>query len=101
VKHLKSEDFFSVEEYPEANIEITNIKHAGAGKYNIEADLTIRGITKPISFETFQTGKADSPSFAAKLTIERTQYEVMYGWKIENAMLGGEFDLEVNLVTAK
>lgn len=99
VNHLKSDDFFAVDKFPEANLSITNVGSKGGGKYDVTADLTIRGITKPVTFEATQSGSADAPAFAAKLTVERTQFEVMYGWKIENAMLGGEFDLEVNLKT--
>lgn len=99
VNHLKSDDFFAVDKFPEAKLSITNVGSKGAGKYDVTADLTIRGITKPVTFEATQSGNADAPTFAAKLSIERTQFEVMYGWKIENAVLGGEFDLEVNLKT--
>ena len=101
VNHLKSDDFFDVDKFPEASLEIKSVNSKGGGKYDVTADLSIRGITKPITFEATQSGSADAPSIAAKLTVERTQFEVMYGWKIENAMLGGEFDLEVNLKTAK
>ena len=37
----------------------------------------------------------------AKLRVPRTEFEVMYGWSIENAMLDGEFQLDVTIVAMK
>ncbi len=95
VNHLKSADFFNVSEFPEAKLTITSVNASAGDAYDVNADITIRGITKPI---TFQATKAGAKGFSAKITVNRTEHEVMYGWKLENAVLGGDFDLEVNLV---
>lgn len=84
ITHLKSDDFFSVATYPTAKFEITsfapvNEKSAELGRYVVGGNLTIKGITKPISFLTTisstETGLKASSSFA----INRADWEVRYG----------------------
>jgi polyisoprenoid-binding protein YceI len=102
VNHLKSDDFFGVEKYPEAKIMIKSSKLKSGNVYNTVADLTIRGITKEVAFETTIEKITDSELVAiANMKIKRTDFEVMYGWSVENAMLDGEFNMEVKIVAKK
>jgi len=98
VNHLKSDDFFNVKKFPEAKLVIKKSEPSGSG-LKVTGDLTIRGITKSIEFDATLKELADNRIEAtADLTIQRTDFEVMYGWKIENAMLSGEFRMEVKLI---
>lgn len=100
--HLKSEDFFAVDKFSEAKLVITGSESKGDNVYTTSANLTIRGITKPISFETSVTESGDNKIAAsAVIMVPRTEFEVMYGWKVENAVLSGEFKLEVALTATK
>lgn len=102
VNHLKSEDFFAVSQFPEAELVIKGSEKIGDNSYKTTADLTIRGITKTISFNTNITKQTDTEITAtADITINRTDFKVMYGWKVENAMLSGDFRMQVNLVGNK
>src|SRR5205809_673432 len=47
--HLKSEDFFGVEKFPKATLEIAEAIPAGNG-YRVKANLTIKGKTRPVEF---------------------------------------------------
>ncbi|MBK7652055.1 MAG: YceI family protein [Flammeovirgaceae bacterium] len=68
----------------------------------VTADLTIRGITKTIEFDaTLKDQDASMIEATADLKIKRTDFQVMYGWKVENAMLSDEFRMEVKLVAKK
>ena len=97
--HLKDEDFFFSEEYPTSKLVMGNVKKIGINSYEIEGDMTIRGITNPIKFKSIMTnGKAN-----AKLKIDRTKYGIKYKSKsfiknIGDKMIYDEFDLEVNLI---
>lgn len=74
--HLKSDDFFGVENYPTA--ELTNINSTlgkATGTFDITADLTIKGITKPITF----TAKVSNDTATGKIVIDRTDFNVRYG----------------------
>ena len=96
--HLKDEDFFFSEEYPTSKLVMKKVKKIDINTYEIEGDMTIRGITNLIKFKSIITnGKAN-----AKLKIDRTKYGVKYASKsfiknIGDKMIYDEFDLEVNL----
>ena len=82
VDHLKNDDFFDVENFPTAEIKIikaTPIKSDG-GNYMILADLTIKGITHTISFETGFRMRGSTYFMAkAKIVIDRTKWDIKYG----------------------
>ena len=95
VGHLKSDDFFAVEKYPEAKLVIKKMNASG----KTTGDLTIRGITKPVEFQTTIEQATDSKLVAtADIKVDRTDFKVMYGWKLENAILSNEFRMEVKIV---
>jgi polyisoprenoid-binding protein YceI len=99
VGHLKSADFFDVAKYPTAKFAITRITKlsgtaAGAAKatHNIEGDLTIKGITKKISFDAsinLLNGKLTAST--STFTIDRTQWGVNYQSKSVFAELKDQF----------
>ena len=98
VGHLKSDDFFNSEKYPESTLEITSVEKDG-DNYTAEGDLTIRGITESISFTiTVNESSEDSIDATADLKIDRSKFKVLYGWSIENAIIANEFDLSVRIV---
>ncbi len=96
--HLKSDDFFAAEKYPEAKLVIKKIDEEGQAS----GDLTIRDITKEIRFDIDIKEVSNSKIVAAAdIKVDRTDFKVMYGWKLENAILSNEFRMEVQLVANK
>lgn len=84
VGHLKSDDFFSVEKHPTATFNITSLKpvaKAAAGKpnYNVTGDLTVKGITKQITFPATINVKDGVATAKADVTIDRSKFDVRYG----------------------
>jgi len=75
VGHLKSDDFFSVDKYPTATLEIKNGEKTGPGEYNFTGEMTIKGQTNSVSF----SAKANGKTFRGKLTVDRAKYNVRYG----------------------
>jgi len=77
VKHLKSEDFFSIEKNPTSSLKITRVEMKD-GKTQITGDLTIKGITKPVSFPAVVV--VDQKHLTAKGTLEvdRTQFDIKF-----------------------
>ncbi len=59
-KHLRSDDFFDVNEYPEATFKSTGIESTDDG-FVITGDLTLRGVTKEIEIEAEKVGEGDDP----------------------------------------
>lgn len=72
--HLSSDDFFGVNNFPTAKLVIKDAAKKG-NVYGVTGDLTIKGITKPITFDL----KVDKNSASTKFEIDRTKYGVRYG----------------------
>jgi polyisoprenoid-binding protein YceI len=83
IRHLKSEDFFAVEKFPEAGLKITKVMRLTdpdkAGQYTVTADLTIKGITNTIEFPVEVAAKGKGYTASAKITIDRSKWDVRYG----------------------
>ena len=48
--HLKSADFFEAEKYPTMTFKSTEVKRKGEGEYAVTGDLTLHGVTRPVTF---------------------------------------------------
>lgn len=78
VGHLKSADFFDVEVFPTATYKFAKVETKGKQKY-LKGDLTIKGITKPVSIPvTISNAKGMITLKAAPFTIDRTEYNIQY-----------------------
>ena len=100
--HLKNDDFFSVKKYNTADLVFKKVsKQKNDSKifvYLIYADLTIKGITNPITFKI----NISNNSAYANLKIDRTKFEIKYGSSsffdgLKDRAIYDEFDLKVNL----
>ena len=83
IGHLKSADFFNVNEFPTASFSITNsdiIQRISNNKYKIKitGDLSIKGKTNKISFDTIIDLENDVKKANGKLVFNRTDYGVQY-----------------------
>lgn len=101
VGHLKSPDFFDVANNPEAKLVIKKTEKGANGTLKASGDLSIRGITKPIEFEVKLTEKGDAVEAVADIKVKRNEFNVLYGWTLENAMISGEFLLQAKIVAKK
>jgi polyisoprenoid-binding protein YceI len=79
VKHLKNEDFFNVEEFPLAIIRIVRAEKGKGNMYEILAELTIKGITKPIKFQANVVVNGKNFQATANMKIDRTKWDIKYG----------------------
>lgn len=68
-KHLRSADFFDVEQHPHLHFTGTDMKHVGGNDYTLTGDLTIKGITKPVTLEVEFGGKNTDPWGNEKLAF--------------------------------
>ena len=59
--HLKSADFFDAEKYPTLNFKSTALKAAGKNKYKLSGDLTVHGVTKPVTLDLEYRGTVENP----------------------------------------
>jgi len=105
--HLNSDDFFSTEKNPTANLKIKKVTETKvAGTYDFVADLTIKGITNEITFPANVTMDAKLVKATADFMVNRTKYGIKYGSKSFFASIGDkaiydDFNMKVNLVATK
>jgi polyisoprenoid-binding protein YceI len=59
--HLRSNDFFAMEQHPQLRFVSTTIERVGDTEYQVTGDLTLRGITKPVTIDLEYTGSAVDP----------------------------------------
>lgn len=79
VTHLKSDDFFGVDKFPQAKLVITGSTPFNKGTGVVSGNLTIKGITNPIEFKAVMQKKDDGMWFYANITLDRTKYNIRYG----------------------
>ncbi len=96
--HLKSDDFFGIENHPNSTLVFTEVKATGKNSYEVTGDLTIKGITKPITFDVSIYGSKAT----ASVKVDRANYNVRYGSgsffdNLGDKTIYDEFDLVVDL----
>lgn len=100
--HLRSEDFFWAEKYPELTLEIRGLKAGGGeGRYRADALLTIRGVAKPVSLDVEYLGAGKTPwgssvaSFEARARINRKEFGLTWNKALETGgvLVGEEVEL--------
>jgi polyisoprenoid-binding protein YceI len=93
-KHLRTADFFDAAKYPEMTFKSTKVAKKGKA-YQLTGDLTIKGVTKQVTFPFNITGAVKDPwggtrfGISASTVINRRDFGINYG----NALPGGGFDV--------
>ena len=96
--HLKADDFFGTDKFETATLVFKKVSVKSPNVYTVNGDLTIKGITKPVSFDLATTANTAS----ANVKIDRTKYDIKYnsGNFFENLgdkVISDNFDLTVAL----
>ena len=96
--HLKSDDFFGTAKFATSTLVFKTIAAKPNGVYTVTADLTIKGITKPVTFDLAVKGDTAT----TVVTIDRTKYDIKYNSKsffdsIGDKAIYDDFTLTVNL----
>jgi polyisoprenoid-binding protein YceI len=103
--HLRSADFLDVEHFPTIHFRSTRVEATGFSTYTVAGDLTIRGVTRPVTLEAHYYGPVDTPfnntriGFVATTRIKREDFGVSWN----NPMPGGgyvvakEIDLTIDV----
>lgn len=106
--HLKSEDFFSVEKHPMAKFVVTKATPNAKGTVDVTGDLTIKGITKPVTFPVTVTPSKDGAMVKGTLVVDRSKYDMKFRSKsffdtaaLGDKMIHDDFTIEVDLVGKK
>ena len=102
--HLKSEDFFDAANHPTMTFVSTSIAPKGAGKFSMTGDLTIRGITKRVTFDlersepyTDQKAGIVRLGAAASATVNRKDFGMKWNQVLDNGGLVVADDILIQL----
>lgn len=114
--HLRSKDFFDVEQFPKATFKAIKVEQLGEDMYTVTGDLTIRDITKSVALVVEYTKPHEVPSLAHKGTTEMRigfsgtatidRYDFGLNWDMPGVkggagMVGGEVDLAIGVEAIK
>ncbi|WP_418497984.1 YceI family protein [Flagellimonas sp.] len=102
--HLRSADFFDAEKYPSITFKSTGYEKTWDKTFKLTGDLTMHGVTKPITLEGKVNGVITdqrSQKLKAGLKLTGTINRLDFGVGGETASLGNEVDLTINLEMAQ
>lgn len=96
--HLKSPDFFDAEKYPELSFKGNLVKKGG--KYKLQGDLTMHGVTKPVEFDvtyggTINTGRGEKAGFKITGKLNRHDYGLNWNNKVPTGELVVSDEVEI------
>ncbi|MBF8296865.1 MAG: YceI family protein [Bacteroidetes bacterium] len=107
--HLRTDDFFNAEKFPEIKFKSASFEKVGENKYKITGDLTIRDVTKKVTFDAIYNGSIKSPwgalvtSWKATIAVNRFDYGLKWNKTIEAGGLiaGDAVTITLNLELTK
>ncbi len=106
--HLKSGDFFLVDSFPDITFSSTQVIPTSDTQYKLVGNLTIRGVTKEVTFECtnngfLETPQADRAGFTATTTINRMDYGVKWDKTLDGGglVVGTDVNITVELEIVK
>ena len=103
--HLRTNDFFDVENHPTWTFQSTRITPESPTEFKVDGDLTIRGVTRPVTLDVEFEGVVKDPygmhrvGFSAKTSINREDFGVAFGAVMEagGLVVAKKVDIEIDL----
>lgn len=99
--HLKSADFFDAEKYPKLTFKSTAIQPSGKNRYKLTGNLTLHGVTKPVTMDLLYRGTVENPmskkatsGFQVTGTIKRSDFGI--GEKFPAPMISDEVRIKAD-----
>jgi polyisoprenoid-binding protein YceI len=103
--HLRSGDFFDVENYPHITFSSTEVEPTGDNTAKVTGDLTIRDVTNPVTLDVTFLGQGDSPfgdtraGFEATGKINRKDFDLTWNQALESGgvLVGDEVKISLDI----
>ena len=107
--HLRSNDFFDMETHPEITFASTAVEAKGGDVYTVTGDLTMKGVTKPISFDLELSGPARDPfgndriGLEGSVVVNRKDWGITWNAPLEagGVLVGEKVTLEFEVSAIK
>lgn len=106
--HLRSGDFFDVDQFPTLTFRSTNITRRGENKYDVPGELTMRGVTRTVVIPVEYLGKAKDPwgneklAFEGEVTLNRKEFGLNWNAALETGgfLVGDEVRVNISIQAA-
>ncbi len=103
--HLRSADFLDAEKFPKLTFKSTKVEKASGDRLKVTGDLTIRDVTKSVTLDVEQLGKAKDPwgnnkiAFNGKVAIQREEFGAKWNQALEagGVLVGKQVDIDLEL----
>ncbi|GGH75655.1 polyisoprenoid-binding protein YceI [Pullulanibacillus pueri] len=103
--HLKSADFFDVEKYPKITFKSTKIVKTSDDEYDVTGDVSLHGVTKPVTFAVTFEGQGQDPwgnqvaGFSATGKISRSDFGLTWNTTLETGgvLVGDDVKLSLEI----
>jgi polyisoprenoid-binding protein YceI len=88
-EHLRSPDFFDTDQYPTITFRSTKVDDHGDGEFTLHGDLTVRGVTRPVTLKGEYLGSSRSPwdttviGFTAETEVNRKDWGLEWNMALE------------------
>ena len=107
--HLRSNDFFAMDQYPEITFTSTSVELVDDQQYRVNGDLTIKGVTRPVAIDLELAGSAIDPygnlriGLEGTTTINRKDFGITWNAPLEagGVLVGEKVVLEVEASAVK
>lgn len=107
--HLRSADFFDVERFPTMTFRSTGVRETGPGRYEVDGELSLRGVTRPVTLATTFEGSARDPfgndkaAFSATAKVNREEFGLTWNQALEagGVLVGRDVDVEIEVQFVK
>lgn len=106
-RHLRTGDFFAAEEHPELTFVSTGVRQVD-GEFKVDGDLTMRGVTKPVTFDFEFGGFGEDPygnykvGFTATSVVKREDFGLTWNTPLEKGgvLLGSDVTIILDVQAA-
>jgi len=103
--HLKSPDFLDVEKFPSITFKSTKIAPRGDQRFQVDGDLTIHGVTRPVTLDVEYGGRAKDPwgaeraGLSAHTSINRKDFGLLWNQVLETGgiLVGDKVDINIEV----
>jgi polyisoprenoid-binding protein YceI len=107
--HLRSADFFDVDNNPTMTFRSTGVRRVSDDRYEVDGELTVRGITRPLTLHTTFEGTATDPwggeraIFSATGKVNREEFGLTWNQALETGgvLVGKDVDLDIEAEVVK
>lgn len=108
-EHLRSNDFFSMDEYPTITFTSTGVERTGETEFDLTGDLTIKGTTRPVTIPFTYEGSATDPygnlrvGFEGSVVVNRKDWGITWNAGLETGgvLVGEKITLEFEVSAIK